>query len=248
MKTILLATILVGACGVEQLDTDEPVQGAEPWKIGANGLLPGKIQGSTLGTAALTPAALTASGMMNSSDGRDFASYLIGCALTPSQSITAQQQAFPYTAYTFTGAIGLGTEWTRSALTTSDRKWVSACVLARVNYYGQSVTISLQGNNTALAIDFDQDYHIDEGAFWGDILAGGVTEHSCMGVDQAHDNTQGDLPLRKCAAGSSWCAFTDHGLCTSACTGSVFPYSNCAVTFPAQNLEVISVKLYGNPD
>jgi hypothetical protein len=243
-RSIIVSLILASACAVDYQDPEPsgPPPDSTVYKLAANALLPGKITGSTWGAQILTPSLIAST--TNTQDGRDLLTYLLGCALKSGSSITAQQTAFPYQTYTFYGAIGLGTDWQTRSLTTAERHWVSACVLARANYFGTSINISLQGSHPGLAIDLDQDYHVDEGAFWGDILSGTLSEHSCMGVDQAHDNTQSDLPYRKCAAGGSqWCNFTFHNNCNTYCSTSTFPYAGCG---GAQ--EVISVKLYGNPD
>jgi len=244
-RSLVVSLILASACGVDYQDPEPsgPPPDSTVYKLAANALLPSKIVASNWGTRTLTPALIAAS--TNTQDGRDFLTYLVGCSLSPGHNITATQTLFPFQTYTFNGEIGLGNAWTSRALTTAERHWTSACVLARANYFGTTVSISLQGSNSLLAIDFDQDYHVDEGAFWGDILSGTTAiEHSCMGVDQAHDNTQSDLPYRKCAAGGpEWCNFTFHNNCNSYCTTTTFPYAGCG----SYN-EVISVKLYGVPD
>jgi hypothetical protein len=251
-KHLLVSLALLAGC-VDAIDdvTSDPAsddaQGLDDvsHKISANGMPPGSVAATSLGLSALTDTAISNSGLVASANGRQFLSYVIGCAWGPNHSTTI---AIPLGGnVTFTGAIGLADYWNKSALTVADRHWVTACVMARVNYFSLNVTISLQGNNAALALDYDQNYGIDEGAFFGDILGGGgaAVMGACMGVDQAHDNTQGDLPHRKCAADTSYCGFTYLGTCRTTCTTTTFPYTGCA---PTNWHEVISVKLNGVPD
>jgi len=241
-RAFIVSLILASACGVDYQDDPAPPDKA-PYKLAANALLPGKILATNWGTHTLTSSVIAAT--TNTQDGRDYLTYLIACSLASGNSITATQTLFPFDTYTFYGEDGLGSAWKSRALTVSERRWTTACILSRSNYYGTIVNISMQGSNTALAIDFDQDYHVDEGAFWGDVLSGGTAvENSCMGVDQAHDNTQSDLPYRKCAAGGAeWCNFSYHNMCNAYCTTTTFPYAGCG-----NFNEVISVKLYGIPD
>jgi len=248
-KHLLVSLALLAGC-IDANDSDDS-SAEQPdvdtiYKISANGMLPSKIHATSIGLAKLDATAVSNSGLINTASGRELLSYIVSCAYQPTQTVTGTMTISPYTQYTFTGQVGLSPLWFKGALSASDRRWVSACVLARSNYYGTTVNISLQGNHAALAIDFDQDYGIDEGGFFGDILSGGTSQMgACMGVDQAHDNTQGDLPIRKCAAGQAWCGYTFVGDCNTACTSSGFPYAGCAVS---NYQEVISVKLNGIPD
>lgn len=248
-KHLLISLALLAGC-IDANDSDD-TSSDQPdvdtiYKISANGMLPSKIRATSIGLAKLDATAVSNSGLINTAAGRELLSYIVSCAYPPSQSVTGTMTISPYTQFTFTGQVGLTPLWFKGPLTASDRRWVSACVLARSNYYGTTVNISLQGNHSALALDFDQDYGIDEGAFFGDILSGGTAqEGACMGVDQAHDNTQGDLPIRKCAAGQTWCGFVSVGMCNTGCTSTGFPYAGCGA---AQYQEVISVKLNGVPD
>lgn len=254
-KSLLVSlAILVAGCGVDAMDDDGQEVGVGGGiddlpihKITANGMLPSKIRATTIGLAKLDATAVSNSGLINTAAGRELLTYIVSCAYQPQQTVTGTMTISPYTTFTFQGAVGLSPLWYKGALSASDRRWVSACVMARANYYGTTVSISLQGNHSALAIDFDQDYGIDEGAFFGDILSGGTPQMgACMGIDQAHDNTQGDLPIRKCAAGSAWCGYTFVGNCSDNCTTSTtFPYAGCAVS---HYQEVVSVKLNGIPD
>jgi hypothetical protein len=240
MKAIVFAVSLatLTAC----VDSEPEIDGTD--RVAINSLLPGDIQASSLGTAALTNTAIHDMGQ--TATGRSYLSYMIDCALNSSQSLTVQ---VGLNQYTFTGSMAIQPRWTTAALSTTDQQLVTSCVLARANYYGDAVNISLRGpssvgyqtTSTELA-----NYKIEEGAFYGNILGGGTAVmHACIGVDQAHDDTQGDLPIRKCASGTSWCNFTNDGDCASVCTWSSNGYyTNCN----SMGLASATIYLYGTPD
>ncbi|MGH9884580.1 MAG: hypothetical protein ACREBE_03575, partial [bacterium] len=100
------------------------------------------------------------------------------------------------------------------------------------------------------------DYELEEGAFWGNVFTnlGAVSGYSCNGVDQAADDTIGDLPLRECAewdgvesSNASPCGFHYAGLCSTACTTATAPYSGCSFGGGTASAGVVTTFLYGAP-
>lgn len=99
---------------------------------------------------------------------------------------------------------------------------VSACLLARVNAYGRTVTISMRGSRPALATTASEaaGFSLEEGAFYGDVFTaddGPIVANACRGRDQAAGET-GDLVDRDCTEpgdvpGRTVCGFTDAGDC-----------------------------------
>jgi hypothetical protein len=216
-------------------------------RISTNSLMPSQLFNGQLTTDQLT--ATSAAAMASSDDARATLGYAVGCALDASQSITFTVGG---TAYTEAGSIGLATDWTSGALSATEAAWVSACVFSRVNLEGVSVTISDRGSASALAVTADeaQNWTLEEGAFWGNAFVdlGDMAGFACMGVDQAADDTQGDLPERRCAqpsagdASTSPCGFHYAGSCSAVCAAGS-PYAGCAFASDAAASAVVTTFL-----
>jgi hypothetical protein len=250
MKTQLCIALLcfsvLGAC-VDSPDASDDTTTADP-RIATNGLVPTAIHSTTLANAALTGTALgSAKAMQDTADHRLYAGYLIGCALTPTQTITAFSQ---WGTYSYAGVVGLAPAWTTRALTASEAADVSACVIARANLVGMNVTISIRGDLSALATTLDEarSYNVEEAAFYGDVFTTTAgAKHACNGVDQVRDgDTYGDLPNRQCGQpdpnnpGYTLCGFVFDGDCADICTVNGDHYEQCA---GFSNVE--TVRLYG---
>jgi hypothetical protein len=252
MSKSAILLVVLGACAVESgngspADTNVP-------RIAVNSLSPSALAASGLTTATLDAASAAAMGQTASA--RQVLAYAAGCALGADQTVSYAVEGAT-TATTLQGSMGIAPAWTSRSLTASEAAWVSACVLARVNLTSQPVQISARGDEAGLATTIAEraDYQIEEGAFWGNafIDLGSVNAYACNGVDQAADDSYGDLPLRQCAqpdgvTGSNLtpCGFHYAGLCGSACgTGS--PYAGCAFLGGAAHTEVVTSFLAGAP-
>lgn len=207
-KSVLASVLVLAAAGC--IDSADEQQVDVSHRIIINGMLPSELQTTSLGTATLTGSALTPYLDYNKNN---FVGYVVGCALSSTQTITVNGTVF-------TGTIGIAPAWTTRALTADEQKLVSACLLTRTNLNGINVNISSRNAATAFNSTPTElsTYTYEEGGFWGNILAGSSDMHSCMGADQ-HDYPlwNGDITKRKCA-GSNACGFTYEGLCDSVCT------------------------------
>ena len=77
--------------------------------------------------------------------------------------------------FTFPGSIGLAPRWLTEAMAPSER-WVSACLLAHVNYFGKHVRISIRATAVSVpelkaSADEQQTFSIFEGGFFGNLFA-----------------------------------------------------------------------------
>lgn len=248
-KQALLLAVL-GACAAEPqvgsgIETNVP-------RVAANALSPATLSGSGLTTSTLDAAAAAAMGQTASA--RDVLAYAAGCALGADQSLTYTVDGV---GHTLQGAMAIAPAWTDRALTASEAAWVSACVLARVNETSTVVQISERGAQSGLATTAEEEaaYQIEEGAFWGNLFVdlGAIDANACDGVDQASDDSYGDLPLRQCAqpdgvagSGLTPCGFHYAGLCGSACSAAA-PYADCALPGGAAHGEVVTTFLSGAP-
>jgi hypothetical protein len=250
MSKSAMLLVVLGACAVEPgvgspTDTNVP-------RIAVNSLSPSALAGSGLTTATLD--ATGAAAMGQTAPARQVLAYAAGCALGAEQTLGYTVDG---TTTTLQGAMALAPAWTSRSLTASEAAWVSACVLARVNLTSQVVQISARGSDAGLATTAGEqaDYQIEEGAFWGNAFAdlGDIDAYACDGIDQAADDSYGDLPLRQCAqsdgvAGSNLtpCGFHYAGACGNAC-GTSGPYAGCAFLGGAAHAEVVTAFLYGAP-
>lgn len=215
----------------------------------ANALTPAALAHGALTTDQLDAAA--AARMAASADAREVLAYAVDCALASTQAVSFESGG---TTYQLGGALGLAPAWTDRALTASEAAWVSACVFSRVNLTGVSVALSARGAHAALGTSSNEraDYQLEEGAFWGNAFLdrGPLAAYACDGVDQAADDTIGDLPARQCAQPSapgsdaSPCGMHYVGLCDEVCT-TTGPYAGCAAPGEAAASEVITSVLAG---
>ncbi len=197
--------------------------------LGANALGANALGANALGANALGANALGANSMIETADGRAVLSYIVGCALSSSQSVTATDSNG--NSYTFTGAIGLAPAWATRAPTVSERRWVSACVLARTNLYGKQVFISLRHDSNLALVSTAAEraqYTNAEGAFYGDLFASPQTYYACSNrswTPYAPDS------LRMCALSSNGtttdCGFMYAGACNKKCTDTTAPFGSC---------------------
>ena len=265
MRRLLVVMGLgAGACVVDELPPpdqaattdDTPVE-----KLAANGLSASALSAhlstvNQLASAALAPSNSAVQTLLATTDGQTVLTYIVQCALPASASVT-------YTsALTITGQLGLAPDWGTTTPTASERRWVSACVLARTNYYGVTVALSLRGSNPALAASLTEPltYLLTEAAFWGDLFAPGApTQYSCDALVKSTGLSLSTMSLRDCAvpaAGSTtttMCGFTFIGKCGAldvslepACKSLLAPYSSCHTSQSASSptvAEVITVYL-----
>jgi hypothetical protein len=248
MSKSLVLLVVLGACAVEPgvgsvAETNVP-------RIAGNGLSPSALAGSGLTTSVLDAAGAAAMGQTLSA--RQVLAYAAGCALRNDQTLSYTVDGF---TSTLQGAMGLAPAWTGRSLTASEAAWVSACVAARVNLFSQVVQISARGAASGLDTTAGEQasYQIEEGAFWANAFVdlGDIDGYACDGIDQAADDSYGDLPLRECAqpdtaatSNLTPCGFHYAGLCSSACDTSS-PYASCAFLGGAAHAEVVTTFLYG---
>ncbi len=92
----------------------------------------------------------------------------VECALTPDQSVRD-----PVTGELYTGWWGLAPSWLGSVLDTQGRRYVTGCMVQRLNYYGTSVPILLEGPHPAIAQNttYGPLYPIQESTVFGDLFS-----------------------------------------------------------------------------
>jgi hypothetical protein len=88
--------------------------------------------------------------------------------------------------FTFRGSIGLAPRWLYEAMTPSEERWVSACLLALVNYFGKHVRVSMRATPPpvpalAASDDEQQTFSIFEGGFFGNLFTSEPVSYTCRG-------------------------------------------------------------------
>jgi hypothetical protein len=188
-------------------------------KLASNKLASNKLASNKLASNALSATRLeadpAASEILATADGREVYSYIVGCALPESVTIEATvpgaaDTAPPDSLYTcvgerctFHGSVGLAQHWIDRKLEPKGQRWVSACLLARVNAYELAESISLRGLAPELSVSSDEaeSYSLQEGAFFGNVFTDGdepIDWNACRGRSQAAGEA-GGLNLRDCA-------------------------------------------------
>jgi hypothetical protein len=129
--------------------------------------------------------------------------YIVSCALDSSGSLS-----FSWTdsggilhQEVYLGLLGLAPAWQSGPIQGPEASWVSACLIARTNWYGVPVQISARGSLQALMhADANElsTYAIREGAFWGDLFTASPVAYACYDDDNVDAARQ---HLRDCAAG-----------------------------------------------
>ena len=139
---------------------------------------------------------------------RQLLEYMAQCALTPEQTVTVY--GGDGTALTFDGVFGLAPEWYDGPLSQAGELKVSACIGARSNGLGRTVSLSLR-HPELLTEDLEaQLFETHEGAFWGNFFAAEPNMQACV-------VNGGGLSGRVCAE-SGDCGFLIVGDCADVCT------------------------------
>ncbi|WP_437969559.1 hypothetical protein WMF04_09760 [Sorangium sp. So ce260] len=154
-----------------------------------NALKASALTTDRLATEALTGNPLTSAAIAGSPDvlsalrdpmAREFLTYVAGCALPEGESVEVSLDG---ETYVFEGDVGLSPEWGRAHGQCNARcqGWVSACMLARVNHLGESLPISMRGQNNALDLGPDEreSFPHREGAYFGDLFAPEQLRFAC---------------------------------------------------------------------
>jgi hypothetical protein len=109
--------------------------------------------------------------------------YLVRCALPEDVTLYADQGT---ERFTFQGHMGLAPRWLTEAMTPSEERWVSACLLAHVNYFGKHVLVSMRATPPPVpaleaSADEQQTFALFEGGFFGNLFAPTPVAYTCRG-------------------------------------------------------------------
>jgi hypothetical protein len=114
---------------------------------------------------------------------REQLKYLVRCALPTDVTVYTQQGA---ERFTFPGGLGLAPRWLDTAMTPSEERWVSACLLAHINHFGKHVQVSMRATPPPVpafeaSAEEQQTFTIFEGGFFGNLFLPEPVAYTCRG-------------------------------------------------------------------
>lgn len=189
----------------------------------SNALISNALISNSLTSNALISNALTSSALTDP-NAREVLKYIVGCALPADAKVNFTVNGVDYS---YPGALGLAPKWgnANGECNTACQEWVSACVLARVNYLGQPVSISVRGDHPALTPTPAEiaAYTYREGAYYGNLFLSTPVRDACVAPARS------GLP-RVCGPTLDGCVVKMIGGCTAVCEGSAGygTFTNCA--------------------
>src|SRR5687767_12091240 len=142
---------------------------------------------------------------------QSFVTYLVGCALPADDSVT---YAVDGQEWTFSGEIGLAPEWKNGPCGESCQRWITSCMLSRLNLKGEHMRISLRGDHPALnTIRFEErDMNEREATYYGNLFTDPSNIYVCHAPESA------SIP-RVCGDDLAACPMNVVGSCEDACRG-----------------------------
>jgi hypothetical protein len=185
-----------------------------------NGLTDSALTANGGAVDALTAGPLTGESLMNNpiTSGTlddpltiQVLQYVVSCALGPKQSVdlTVGSQNI-----SLQGELGLARHWgfPNGSCGKSCQEWVSACVLARLDYLGQHIDISVRGDNPHLEACPKEikEFSEREATYYGNVFASPQQRYACLSPQQT------DI-TRVCGSTDNGCVVNVVGSCPNFC-------------------------------
>ncbi|NQD36575.1 hypothetical protein HPT27_06030 [Permianibacter sp. IMCC34836] len=159
---------------------------------------------------------------------RERLKYLVDCALPEGVAVSVSHNG---TVYQFDGAMGLAPGWLTRGLTVEEQQLLTTCLLARTNFFGKRVLLSLRANDdvtapAALQVSAQEalDNPYFEAAFFGNIFIDNPQLFVCAGPDAGAREKKLEAMRRVCSLpapaeaggpGHSRCSFLLVGVCSA---------------------------------
>jgi hypothetical protein len=219
-----LTAVWAAACG-----------GGEPSQVGevsSYALSANALSANALSANALSANALTASALEDPL-AREFLKYVVSCALPADETINLTIDG---QAYAFPGSLGMEPQWGHAGGSCDEtcQRWITACVLARVDFLGVERPISVRGLNPGLKTTDEEasDYPVDEATYFGNVFAPGKPLFACLAPGRTED-------VRVCGDSLSNCPMKVVGSCADACDreGSFGQFDFCSTSGEAHEPE-----------
>ncbi len=242
MRSVLLLAVLTVGCAAELDEGGEEDEVGTSSRVALNGLTSSTPDSLTsdfslfpqVAGGSLPTASARVPRLFSSAKGREQFSYLVSCAEKPDRTVVLTVSGV---TYTFAGSMALAPEWSSGALSASKYKLVTACILARTNYFGISVPISMRSRTLTTSDAEAAAFTIAEGAFWGDLFTAGMPPRACASLAKLSGEAISTLPQRECTTSldgvSTLCGFDYAGECSMVCAADLtkkFGYTDCEGT------------------
>lgn len=189
-----------------------------------------KTAASAIGAASLSSNSAAIQTLISTADGQAMFTVIVRCAVSSGQSVTATGPGGPIV---FSGQLGVASAWRLAVPTQANKRWTTACVLARTNLFGLTSLVSLRHDTFLPLISTSAEratYPIAVGAFYGDLFQASPKTYACGAIAWP----PGSDPLVECARTSNgWtthCGFTWTGLCPATsgpCADKTAPFGLC---------------------
>ena len=188
-----------------------------------NAITNNAITNNAITSNAITSNAITSAALQDP-NAREVFKYIVSCALPATAQVDLTIDGVDYS---FQGELGLTPKWglPGGSCNNTCQEWVSACVLSRIDYLGQTVPISIRGAHSSLTPTPAEasTYTYREGAYYGNLFKDTPVRDACIAPGRV------GLP-RVCGPTLDGCAVQAVDYCSNVCTGSAGfgTFMNCA--------------------
>jgi hypothetical protein len=216
---VVSAVSLAGVigCGGEVSDDveDEHLAALSTNALSVNALSVNALSVNALSVNALSVNALSVNALtvkeLRDPLARELFKYIVSCALDDGDSISLRIDG---KRYRFDGSLGLAPEWgeEHGYCDGSCQRWVSACVLSRVDAAGVERPISIRGSHPALRPEARElrDYTYREAAYFGNLFLKSRPMYLCLAPGRTSDQ-------RVCGDSLNNCPMEVLGSCDKIC-------------------------------
>jgi len=224
MTRLLSSTLVLGfaACAAAPDDVCIAERRLAANRLAANAIATNRLAANELLTEALPEIALTSASIAEAIDPvaledefvQSVLEYMVSCALAPGQTV---EIAVAGDVVVYEGSLGLAPQWgaENGECDGACEGWVSACLIARTNFKGESVPISLLGEHASLVATEDEAsaYDVEEATYFGDLFGETKAMYACVPAGASG-------PVRTCGTNTAGCAITVLGECDTVCDES----------------------------
>lgn len=241
----LFVSMVLGAACDPEYGVFEPLPGEESlWRSGGgiwigNGLREPDVTGVDPAYGLSSEEGLPSGGaLLADAEGVLAAQYLVECALPLGESITRTRPSDGEPIELW-GWAGLAPEWKDAACDQDCQEWVSACLLARSNASGESVTIWISADHPAIGLGRSPSFPRAEATFYGNLFSDPNDKSLCRSELQFPARTCTGLPPEACG-------FTDWGACGDGdrCDTTYGDFTDCAVGDPQTDIRLRSISTF----
>ena len=221
---VLASSVYALGCIAAEGDGDtntESVTSDQQPTITVNAITSNAITSNAITSNAITSNAITSNAITSNAltdpNARMLFKYIVSCALPASAHVDLTIDSVDYS---FPGEIGLTPKWGLPGGSCNEtcQRWVSACVLARVDYLGAKVDISLRGPHANLTASPAERaaFTVREGVYYGNIFRAPADQerYACVAPGRK------GLP-RVCGPTLDGCVVEATGWCNDTCGGTL---------------------------